>query len=392
MKNKILYRFYIIALGFLSLQSCVDPYHLETENFEEVLVVEGTITNELKQQKIKVSKSYRLEASGPQKVSDANVFVTDSDGTQYEFDFTSSDSTYVSDVNFAAQPGKTYTLNITSGGKSYTSSPETLTTINELQEITTTVVTKNTGERGIKIGANSFDPARNSNYYRYEYEETFKVVAPYFSTFDLKYDDSLMVFYLTDRIGGAQICYPTEKSNSIILTNTSNLSEDRVNDFEVNFIKERDYKLAHRYSILVKQYVQNLAAHTFYNTLKELSEAGGVLSQNQPGFFYGNLRSTTSPGEKIIGFFEVSSVSQKRIFINYSDYFTGSPNPYITECELKPYDISDPDFGLEPFLAILGAGEVKYYSQSPPIYNMVSRVCADCSLISTNTTIPPFWE
>lgn len=390
MKNKILQRLCIITLGLFSLQSCVDPYHLESENFEEILVVEGTITNEMKQQKIKVSKSYRLEESGPQKVSNANVFVTDSDGNQFDFNFDVADSTYVSENNFAAQPGKAYTLNINSNGKSYTSTPEILTTENQIQEVTASVITKNNGDKGIKIGANSFDPTRSSNYYRFEYEETFKVVAPYWSTFDLNYDDSLFVFYLTDRVGTAQICYPTEKSNSIILTSTSDLSEDRVSDFEVNFIKERDYKLAHRYSILVKQYVQNLAAHTFYNTLKELSAAGGVLSQNQPGFFYGNLKSTSSSGEKIIGFFEVSSVSQKRIFINYSDFFTGSPNPYITECELKTYNLDTFDF--TTFVLILETNEVKYYSQDPPVYTMASRICSDCSLISTNTTIPSFWE
>jgi len=74
-----------------------------------------------------------------------------------------------------------------------------------------------------------------------------------------------------------------------------------------------------RYSIFVKQYVQNFAAHTFYQTLKDISGSESILSQTQPGFFAGNIKSDDNPNEKVIGFFDVSSVSNKRIFFNFSD-------------------------------------------------------------------------
>jgi hypothetical protein len=52
--------------------------------------------------------------------------------------------------------------------------------------------------------------------------------------------------------------FHNKKSDKIILTSTNDLSEDRV-IFPVRFIKDSDYTIANRYSILVKQYVQNLA-------------------------------------------------------------------------------------------------------------------------------------
>ena len=85
--------------------------------------------------------------------------------------------------------------------------------------------------------------------------------------------------------------------------------------------------IRNRYSILVKQYVQSLAAHTYYETLKEISDNGSILSQTQPGFFRGNISSVDNPREKVIGFFEVSSYSEKRIFFNFSDLFPKTPAP-----------------------------------------------------------------
>ena len=61
-------------------------------------------------------------------------------------------------------------------------------------------------------------------------------------------------------------------------------------------------------------YTQNLESYTYHNTLKKITEAGNVLSPTQPGFVVGNITSTTNPKIKTIGFFEVSSVTSKRIF------------------------------------------------------------------------------
>jgi hypothetical protein len=71
--------------------------------------------------------------------------------------------------------------------------------------------------------------------------------------------------------------------------------------------------------------------------LKELSGSDGILSQNQPGFFFGNIKSVENPNEKVIGYFEVSSVSSQRIFFNYEDVFPGSTTTKI------PIQVRNPD-------------------------------------------------
>ena len=56
------------------------------------------------------------------------------------------------------------------------------------------------------------------------------------------------------------------------------------------------------------------------------------------------LQSTTNPDDKVIGYFDVASVTSKRIFFNYIDLFPNeSLPPYYTECErIKIYFVTEP--------------------------------------------------
>src|SRR5690606_5351791 len=104
----------------------------------------------------------------------------------------------------------------------------------------------------------------------------------------------------------AETCYNTIASDQILVATTRDQSEDRVQNFPVRFIAATNDIIKHRYSINVKQYVQTFEAYTFYKTLSQMSgNNGNILSQNQPGFFSGNIFSDSDPEEKIIGFFEV---------------------------------------------------------------------------------------
>jgi hypothetical protein len=141
--------------------------------------------------------------------------------------------------------------------------------------------------------------------------------------------------------------------------------------------------------------VQSLAAHTFYKTLKELSGTEGILSQNQPGFFYGNLKSETNPSEKVVGFFEVSSVASKRMFFNYVDLFPGEVRPpYYTECKeeklLFCFGPSDECSGTDIIYALEQNTYVYFYQDISTYYHWFPTPCGDCTSFSSNIK-PPFW-
>jgi hypothetical protein len=398
-----LYKIIILLFTTFFISSCTEQYALQSNTFENALVVEATITNELKKQEIKITRTYRLEEKEATIESGAIVTVTDDENNKYIFE--QKDSTYVSQTEFKAISGRKYRLDITTNqGKSYHSSSETLTTANEIKSIDATVQTVK-GDRGVQITVNSYDPNNSSKYYRYEYEETYKIVTPLWE------QDSTIILPplpqgshkeigLVPRKGDSKICYGTAKSNTILISTTNSLNEDRV-AFPIRFINDQNHIISHRYSILVKQYIQSLEAYTFYKTLKELSGSDNILSQNQPGFFYGNIKSSDNPSEKVIGFFDVSSVSSKRIFFNYADLFPNEPlPPYIDNCEIKVwtfcFESTNPDCRGAQLLSTIETKQLLYlssYQYSNPqytIYEMVPPPCGDCTTFSSNI-VPPFW-
>ena len=390
-------------LLILTFFSCTEPYALKTSNYDEALVIEATITNELKHQEIKVTKTYRLEQNGPTVVSNAVVIVSDNMGNSYEF--TEISGIYVSLNEFQAQSNVQYQLKIiTEDGKTYISSNEILTQVSPIQNLVPTVTSKN-GEKGVEIFVQSNDPTNNSRYYRFEYEETNKIIAPMWVpvkaivTYNAIGTNPPGTIDLVPRTSEARVCYSTKKSTDLFLLSTNNLLEDDVN-YSIRFIKKSDYIIANRYSILVKQYVQNLASYTYNKTLKELSSSGNILSQNQPGFISGNIKRIEDPNEKVIGYFEVSSVSSKRIFFNFNDILSGEITPaYPYQCEIDPnYTLS---YCFDPFpsecngsgyflLKYLSNGNMLYYAYIDTKYELVQLACGDCTSFSSNIK-PLFW-
>lgn len=387
--KKTIIQFSIFLLINLFLVSCTEPMALQTDTFEEVIVIEATITNELKRHEIKITKSYKFEDAGPTYVTNATVFIKDDLGNMYNFILEANK--YVSVNPFKAVTGRTYQLRVIADNKEYSSTLQKLTTENTIEAIVPTVTTKE-GVKGLELFVKSYDPTNTSKYYRYEYEETYKIEAPNWvnkkavvtgpTSIDLVFRDT-----------EARVCYSSEKSAEIILTNTNEQNEDRVN-FPIRFISDKNPIITHRYSILVKQYVQNLEAHTFYKTLQEISGSEGILSQNQPGFLYGNLKCESDPNEKVIGFFDVSSVSEKRIFFNFTDYFPDQPSPpYFYKCEpiaMKFCFSPAPECLGEDIIYYLNNNQIVYYFGNKPDLNFLETPCGDCTSFSSNIR-PSFW-
>ncbi|WP_316635237.1 DUF4249 domain-containing protein [uncultured Flavobacterium sp.] len=402
------YKILIFIFLALAITGCTEQYAFKNNDFESALVVEGTITNEIKNQTIRVSQVYQLDETGPKFETGANVFVTDDQGNEYQFE--QKDTVYASLTQFRAEPGRKYQLKIkTKTGKNYISDEQTLTTETKIDNITATVENVS-GQHGVQINVNSYDPTNTSKYYRYEYSETYKIVAPLWAPLetslkifpaippdpahDIPGSPAMEGILVSLRTVQNKTCFSTKKSEAIILNNTNSSSEDRVH-FPVRFISNQNYIISHRYSIFVKQYVQNLAAYTYYKTLRDLSTSGSILSPKQPGFFYGNIKSVENPGEKVIGFFEVSSVSSERIYFNYSDLFPNEPLPpyYESDCHIEAYDDCPGDLPcrrqvLRSLIRTKAASLVSYNGFT--VYSMVKAPCGDCTTFSSNI-VPPFW-
>ena len=379
--------------------SCVEQIDVKTLTFEDALVVEGTITNEYKFQEIKLSRTYKLEEEGPTVEHGAVISVIDDMGNTYSFQ-EGTLGVYISDVEFKAIPDREYQLNIsTSKGNTYSSNPTKLTPDATIDEV---YALESEDDDGVSIFINSFNPNRNSRYYRYDYEETYKIIAPNWSEYDFEIVSDQPPFKVKKVLKTKEdrTCYKTDYSDGIIQTSSDNLNEDRVSKFLVRKVSRNDFFLCHRYSILVKQYVQSLEAYTFYNILEKLSGSESLFSQNQPGFISGNMFSNEDSTKKIIGYFEVSSVSSKRLFFNVRDIIAGG-SIHDSNCELRAPLLND-GFGNSPLIESIKVHLSKYYVDNDGLtlseviepggpYVVVFPKCGDCTVLGSNI-VPEFWQ
>ncbi len=388
---------YCFVLMFLS--SCIEPFEATFSDFESALVVEATITDEMKEQQVKLTRTYEFQDDGPSAESGADIEIMDNAGNVYEFKETIP-GRYVSTDSFAAKPGNEYQLTITTrDGKSYSSTVVEMNA-NVSVDVTAQRITDDNGIDGIAIFANSFDSSGNSRNYRYEYAETYKIIAPLHNNKTLEIVNAVFPdceARIVPREVEERVCYATNLSNRIIQTTTSELEEDRVDDFIVRFIPNDDFILSHRYSILVKQYVQSDAAYLFYETLNKLSGNESVFSENQPGFLVGNVSSNQNSNEKVLGYFDVCPVSNQRIFFDYVDFYPDQPlPPYIVPCEeISPLVINFPP-GLCPLIRQLELDIVEFIGKNEgqfPLggpFIVVPRECGDCTALGSNL-VPEFW-
>ncbi|WGH75724.1 DUF4249 domain-containing protein [Tenacibaculum tangerinum] len=371
-----------------------------TISYENLLVVDGKITNEHKKHRIKLSRTYRIDTSGFFPERNANLYIATNLNKKYQF--TEVEEGIYEPLNpFSAERNETYILHIeTQDGEIFASDQEILTPESSLNEIAAAVEVNDSGEEIVSIKVSSATPNNDAQFYKFEYEETYKIVAPYYSNDSLEvYTYSGSISYRVTKVPRkikSKVCYKTLYSNQIILTETTGLDKDRIENLPVRSFPTNDFMISHRYSILVKQFVQNYNAHNYYQILKKFSNSDNVFSENQVGFLQGNIKSISNPDTKVIGYFEVNNVSSKRIFINREDVTPFYP-PFPDECVL--YSPIFYDRGNQtPLLDFIKAGYI-FYTDNIPVadllnpegpYTLVKRICGDCTVLGS-VTKPDFW-
>jgi hypothetical protein len=385
MKKRVLLIFIVLISG------CIKPIELDSIiKHEPTIIIDALLTNEYKHHIVKLSKAIPLDSIAILKESNAQIKIIDNDNIVYNFS-EGEKGIYSSDDIFKAEKGKKYTLEVvTNDGTKYTSNQEEMYGFNSIDQIEIKKENNVFNEEVLAINVKS-DGTNNVNaqYYRYKYEETFKVIAPYWS--DEMFDKTkLPRFVIVPNTKFDKICYGSKESNGFILKESTFLNEKKT-EFSIYHLKEDDYKVAHRYSVLIKQYVQSPEAHSYSKKIVRNATSQSFFSESQPGAVIGNMNSD----KKVIGYFEVSSVSEKRVFFNHSDFFEYSQNnfKYPALCNL-PYapPLSHNGTSAITLLERLNGDWIfhSYIDPNAPPYKIVRKDCGDCKKYGV-TIKPNFW-
>jgi hypothetical protein len=431
------YIFFFLIVGCLCSLSCTEEVDLSidgSENTLDILVVEATLTDELKRHRVNLSRmdtildtqidsvfnpfipSLEIDRDLIRYEENATVTVNSSSGTNYVFN-EMSPGVYESAIPFRAEGGESYTLNITTAnGVQYNSEAMRIEGFSDIGQLYAERITNDAGVEGIGIFIDNVAMGGNTSNLRFAYDETYKIIAPFWdeSAFRLtNYDPCALPVPTYDleivpRETEQRICYGNQLSNTIIQAENTSANGTGLQRFMVRFIDKADYIISHRYSIEVSQMVTGNLAFGFYDKLKNFSESGNIFSQVQPGFIEGNIRSNNGERNNVIGFFDVVSVSKSRLFFNFTDFFDGEPLPeYPVPCIVQSSPESHVSYcftGMQgggcpqsiieavnlDLISYFGTNDELAVGVCPGPYVYVAKPCGDCTVLGSNE-VPEFW-
>ena len=296
-------------ISVLFLGTCVEPFNPEIEKYENMLVVDGMITNLDEPYYVDLTRSMPYEEIVPGRETGATVLVTDDEGNIYEFT-EASNGRYKSDpAVFRGEIGRSYKLHIiTSGGDEFESDFVELRNVPEIDTLYYVYEEKATNDpdefiQGVQVYLSTEDPQNDTWYYRWEWIETWEFVAP----------------FIAEGRHTLNRCWRSENSGSIEIATSRHLTTDAVRDHPLYYISQNTNRLGIMYSILLRQYSLSAEAYSFWKRLQDINQNMGSLFDPTPMAVNGNIHHVTDPEIPVLGYFQASAVTTKRLFIDHSE-------------------------------------------------------------------------
>jgi hypothetical protein len=364
----------LLFILLLVINGCIEQFVPETSDDKDLLVVEGLITDQPGQDTIKLSRSLPLGAKSSAKpLSGCSVTISDDIGNLFSSTEMAA-GTYIINSPFQGVVGRSYTLHIQTNESfhnlSFESSPVLMKPVPPIDSVYYEKVVLSQSsegdplEEGCLVYLNTHDLESKCKFFRWEFVETWEFKLPYEVP--------------------NKVCWITKNSDKINIKSTTTFTEDRIERLPVNYITNSTDRLNIEYSILVNQYSLNQDEYNYWEKLKNTSEKVGSLYDITPSSTTSNVRCIEKPAENVLGYFSVSAVKSKRIFIK--DYFPGMPDLY-TDCENAITGLNDsiPELNSRVWVII----KITY---PPPGYKVLtySKGCADCTTRGS-TAKPDFW-
>ena len=355
--------------------SCKEKYFPPVESLQnQLLVVEANLAY-TGPTTIRLTRTTKLNNNSIQSENNATVSVEGKDNTIRFLNYSGNGNYFSSNLNLILN--NEYRLRIrTSSGKEYLSAYVKAMSNPPLDSIS--------WERkndGVQIYVNTNDPTNTVKYFRWDYFETWEIRSTFSSN----------IIFQNNRIRNrnfpaedVSICWKNSPSTRILLASSEQLQSGIISKMPVLFIPVSDEKLFIRYSIIAKQYALDRDGHKYFEILKKNTEEIGSFFGPLPAEVKGNLYCVNDPNEPVIGYVTGSGVSEKRIFINYSQV---APWPTGVFCEA--YYV--PPDSVQYYSENGGLLLASYLGNPPNKYLFGTPYCVDCTSRGGSNIKPSFW-
>jgi hypothetical protein len=307
-----------ILILFL-LTGCVERYYPESDEiYTGTLVINASMSNLSGIQNIQISRSDGLIY--PEFIPETSCMVEIENQAGDRLSFPESEPGYYSaDVSDGFMHfGDQYMLRVvTSDGNIYQSDYSSLKRPTALDKIYYELKSVPTDDPGIFIDGIQFyidfqiDPD-SSSFMRWELVETYEFHNPDYEGYIYSFD---RVFRrLPDSLSDRQ-CWISGHVNEIYTLDAANMRSKSYTYMPLHFVTNETQRLSYGYSLLVRQHAMDAPSFRYWDELKKNSQGQSGLYDRLPSITPSNIYNMDDPDERILGFFGVSGVTEKRLFV-----------------------------------------------------------------------------
>ncbi|RZK92261.1 MAG: DUF4249 domain-containing protein, partial [Hymenobacter sp.] len=300
----------LLPVLLLLFSSCVDTYQPDViATPKSYFVVDGLI-NLRGVTTVRLSRTRSLTTATAPVEAKATVTIRDEAGTSYPLTEQAA-GTYTS-AALTLDASRRYQLRVrTAAGREYASDLVAGKLTPPIDRLSWAVE-----RNGVQLYVDAHDATNNTRYYRWTYQETWQFQTPYYSEYELVNNTNTV----RPRADNIQTCWRSESSTDIVLGNTARLSQDVVSKYPLLLPPGDSYRFRIKYSLLVQQYAQTAEEYAYWEKLKKNTESLGTLFDPLPTQLTGNVHGLTDPSELVVGYVGASSMSEKRLFIDRSEF------------------------------------------------------------------------
>lgn len=366
--------------------SCIEPFEPEIENKQDMLVINGSITDKPGSHFVQISRSseYNEPAFIPVKGCVVRVEDQDGRGVTYTED---QPGIYIADLEESfLEVNNCYRLYVLSqDGEEYMSEYDSLLAcppIDSLYYETDLPVSDDpniTFMGGVQINVDVRGEKSESRNFLWELEETYLYLADYYIQY-LWENDS--VYEFDPPSDSLTRCYMTEPISKIYTASTRNLVSNELNKYPLNYISAWGPRLKFEYGLLVTQYSLTDEAFLYWEKIANLTDDEGGLYETQPANAHGNFYNVNNEDEEVLGFFYASQEQEEWIQFE---------RPLLNIYELNEpcwLDLADLD-NLEPGTFLVS---VDLDGMGPPYGFSTGNLCFDCRTKGGSLEPPVYWQ
>lgn len=403
----------ITLIIVFTLCNCIDPYSPKLSGYESLLVVESLVTDANSSYTVKLSRTFQEQNTIPAGVSGATVFISDNSGINSYLSERNSGVYSTDSTTFRGTPGKTYVLHIqTKEGAEYESDPCLMHSVPDIDSVYFSkdqqfLNNQTQLQDGVMVSLNS-KPAEKNVYLRWDFEEVWKFKVPFPKKYNYILDPEFPdnpTFSLVKDV--KEFCWKSRKSDVILIYSDYSGLGAEITGEPVCFIpSDKSDRFTVQYSIIVKQYSISQQEYDFWNNLKQVNVAGGDIFAKQPFTVISNIHNVKNPKERILGYFQVSAVKQKRNYLTTAQFVNLGLPYYHNSCESavkEPLDYPNAFLAPPPtwddLYTIFCRNSDYYFVEpifAPNTSDLVKMVfarpqCADCQ-VTGSLLKPDFWK